>query len=129
MADEGVRKKAEEGQGQARTVTENARQVEEFAQLWLDRAMANPPQTDEERNEFRARATEFRRIAADRLTCVSQALMAASILTRKLDEWEIDDQALVLRIQLAPILEAEAATTRAVALVFDAYRAMIDAAG
>ena len=97
MADEGVRKKAEEGQEQARTVTEKAREVEEFAQLWLDRAIANPPKTDEERDEFRARATEFRRIAADRLTYVSQALMAASILTTKLDEWEIDDQALVLR--------------------------------
>src|SRR4029077_15050075 len=129
MADEAVRKKAEEGQNQARTVTQQAREVEEFAQLWLDRAIANPPKTDEERDEFGARAAEFRRIATDRLTYVSQALMAASVLTTKLDEWEIDEQALVLRIQLAPILEAEAATTRAVALVFDAYRAMIEAAG
>jgi hypothetical protein len=124
MADEAVRKKAEEGQKQARSVTESAEEVEALAQLWLDRAIASPPKTDPERDEFSERATEFRRIAVDRLTYVSQALMAASVLTAKLDEWGLDDQALVLRIQLAPILEAEAATARAVALVFDAYRAM-----
>ncbi len=86
--------------------------------------MANPPKAKPEREEFRARAAEFQRIAFDRLTDTGQALMAASILTMKLAEWEPDDQALVLRIQLAPILEAEAATARAVALVFDACRAM-----
>jgi hypothetical protein len=128
MADERVRKKAEEGQEQARSVTGKAREVEEFAQLWLNRAIANPPKTEEERDEFRARAAEFHRIATERLTQTSQALAAALTLTASLDEWDLDDQALVLRIQLAPILEAEAGTARAVALVFDAYRAMIEAA-
>jgi hypothetical protein len=124
MADDAVRKEAEEGQEQARSVTRKAQEVEGLAQVWLDRAMANPPKTNPEREEFRARAAEFRRIASDRLADTSQALMVASTLTKKLDEWELDDQALVLRIQLAPILEAEAATARAIALVLDTCRAM-----
>lgn len=124
MANDAVRKKAEEGQMQARSVAEKAREVEELAQVWLDRAIANPPKTNQERDGFRARAVEFRRLASDRLTDSSQALMVASTLTTNLTEWEPDDQALVLRVQLAPILEAEAATARAIALVLDACRAM-----
>ncbi len=124
MADAAIRKKAEEGQEKARTVVQHAKEVEALSQLWLDRAIANPPRTNEERAEFSERAAQFRSLATDRLAYVSQACLAAATLAGQLEELAPEDQALALRIQLAPILEAEAATARAIALVLDAYSAM-----
>jgi hypothetical protein len=127
MADSDVRRLAEEGRERGQLAVKLAAEAEALGQAWLDRIESQPPASEQEQTELREKSQEFRRLVAQRLDDLKKGCASAAAVVSTLDELAPDDRATVLAVQLAPILEGEAATARALAFLLEVCAAMENA--
>ncbi|MDQ6804448.1 MAG: hypothetical protein M3065_05680 [Actinomycetota bacterium] len=93
-----------------------AEQTEQAAQTWKSQLESAGPG---DAPQLRAKAEQFREMKDDRLAILAQACEKVAKLISRLDEIEPERQAIVLRTQIATILNGEAATARALASVLE----------
>jgi hypothetical protein len=124
MDDDDVRTLAEEGRERGELAVRLAGEVEAHGHEWLNRIKSKPPTSDHERAEIQAKSKEFRRLATQRLDDLEKACRQAADVASTLGQLAADDWVTVLRVQLAPILEGEASTAKALAFLLEVCAAM-----
>jgi hypothetical protein len=95
---------------------ELAKEADQLAQTWLDRVASQPPQTEQERQQFRQKAAEFRQLAESQRTNLADACRKAADVVAILQQ--TPEPSTVLR-GVGAVLDGEAATARTLALVLE----------
>ena len=106
---------------------DQARQAEAAARAIIVEARSHAPANDDEREQYRAKATQFRSMVEGMLESLSAACSKVPELVTRLDELNASTQVTVLGKYLGTILEGEAATAKALAVTLEACQE-IDAA-
>ena len=124
MADNEVRRLAEEGRERGRLAVMLAAEAETLGHAWLDRIESQRPASEQERTELREKSQEFRQLVDQRLDDLKKGCASAAAVVSTLDELAPEDRVTVLGVQLAPILEGEAATAKALGFLLEVCAAM-----
>lgn len=86
---------------------------------WMTHLRSRPPTNDAERQHYRDKAAEFRTLYTARLGDMEQSARLVAELVAQIEAQAGDDQVIILRKHLGPVLEGEAATARALASVLE----------